>query len=155
MRRGDSWSLNITNVFMAVPFDDVYAKFYRANICGPIIEAGLTPIRADEMPARAEFEHIMDRIMEGIARSRFVIADVTGWNTNVIYEIGLAVGISKPILLLCHKRHFQDKDIPFDFRSYPLIGYDPYDAEDLQTRLTVKIGEMMDATPPPKGTSDD
>ena len=69
----------------------------------------------------------------------------------MIYEVGLAVGISKPILILCHKRHLKEKDIPFDFQSYPLLPYDTYDAEDLTLRLTAKVQEMMDVTRPTVG----
>lgn len=142
----DSWTLNANQVFMAIPFSEDYQDFYEENIASSVRKAGLQPIRVDEMPAQAKRPHIVDRIEEGIARSRFLIADVSKWNPNVVYEIGLAVGISKPILLLCDRKAFDENEIPFDFRSYELIKYSPMHAKDLKSRLVKKIRQLKTAT---------
>jgi hypothetical protein len=142
----DTWSLHADQVFMAIPFSEDYQDFYEENIASSVKKAGLQPVRVDEMPAEAKRHHIVDRIEEGIARSRFVIADVSQWNPNVVYEIGLAVGISKPILLLCDRKAFDEKEIPFDFRSYELIKYSPMQAKDLKNRLVKKIKQLKAVT---------
>lgn len=141
-----AWTLNTAQVFMAVPFAKPYEDFYNDFIASAVRDVGLEPMRIDEMPAQARRRHIVDKIEEAIARSRFVIADVSGWNPNVVYEVGLTVGISKPILLLCDKQHFDAREIPFDFQSYELIEYSPYSAGDLRSRLTRKIREIKDDT---------
>lgn len=143
---GPTWKLNNAQVFMAIPFAKGYKAFYDDFVATAVREAGLEPVRVDQMPQQAKRRHIIDRIEEGSARARFVIADVSGWNPNVVYEVGLAVGISKPILLLCDVQHFDAREIPFDFASYDLIEYSPYQANDLRDRLTEKIQEMKDAT---------
>jgi hypothetical protein len=142
----DTWKLNADQVFMAIPFSEDYQDFYEENIVSSVKKAGLVPVRVDEMPARAKRRHIVDRIEEGIARSRFLIADVSQWNPNVVYEVGLAVGISKPILLLCDRKAFDEKEIPFDFRSYELIKYSPMQAKDLKSRLVKKIKQLKEDT---------
>ncbi|HEU0019496.1 MAG TPA: hypothetical protein VFQ14_04310 [Thermoleophilaceae bacterium] len=141
-----TWQLNPEDVFMAIPFAEDYQDFYEDNIASSVREVGLHPVRVDEMPVRRKRRHIVDRIEEGIARSRFVIADVSQWNPNVVYEVGLAVGISKPILLLCERKVFDVKGIPFDFQSYELIKYSPLRAKDLRSRLVTQITQLRDDT---------
>lgn len=48
-----------------------------------------------------------------------IIADVTGRNPNVMYEIGIAHTLGKTVILLTQEVH----DIPFDFRGYRHIDY--------------------------------
>jgi hypothetical protein len=141
-RGSSSWTLNTAQVFMAVPFSKRYVEFYDDYIAAPVIDSGLEPIRVDRLLATAKRRSIIDRIEEGIARSRFMIADLTNLNPNVIYEIGLAVGISKPVLILCEDKHFDAKEIPFDFQSYELIEYSPYRANGLKLQLAEKIAQL-------------
>lgn len=145
-RDSDSWTLLREQVFMAIPFSDDYHEFYEDNVASVVLETGLKPVRVDEMPSRGKRPHIVDKIEEGIARSRFVIADVSQWNPNVIYEVGLAVGISKPILLLCDGKAFDANEIPFDFQSYELIKYSPLKAKKLKLDLKRKVTELTNAT---------
>lgn len=145
-RDSDSWTLNRKQVFMAIPFSDDYHEFYEDNVAGVVLDAGLQPVRVDEMPSRGKRPHIVDKIEEGIARSRFVIADVSQWNPNVIYEVGLAVGISKPILLLCDRKAFDANEIPFDFQSYELIKYSPLKIKQLKLDLKKKVTELKNET---------
>lgn len=140
------WTLNSAEVFMAVPFSDAYAPFYRDCVKAAVLDAGLTPVRVDELAAEAGLRPIIERIQEGVARSRFVIADLSGWNSNVIYEVGLAYGISKPILLLCEEKHFQERSIPFDFAPYPLIKYSLGKSTDFRAGLTTRIHQIKART---------
>lgn len=51
--------------------------------------------------------------------------------------LGIAApAISKPMLLLCDQQYFDAREIPFDFASYELIEYTPFDAVELRERLT-------------------
>jgi len=55
-----------------------------------------------------------------IQQSRLCIADLTGRNPNVLYELGIAQTLGKPCILLT-----QDiNDVPFDIRQYRVIQYD-------------------------------
>ena len=148
-RRGSgSWTLNTAQVFMAIPFSEAYREFYDDYVAEPVKEAGLEPIRVDRLPAQGPRRLIIERIEEGIARSRFVIADISNWNPNVMYEVGLADGISKPMLILCDSRHFDAKEIPLDQQAYELIKYSPYKANGLRMRLAEKIEQLKEDTDP-------
>lgn len=55
-------------------------------------------------------DHIMQSVWERINSAKFVIADCTGKNPNVFYELGIAHTIGKPVFICAQKRD----DIPFD-----------------------------------------
>jgi hypothetical protein len=149
----DKWQLNPAQVFMAIPFSETYNDFYKDFIATPVRDVGLEPVRVDEMPTPARRRPIVEQIEEAIARSRFVIADVSDWNPNVVYELGLAMGISKPILVLCDNKQFEER-IAFDFQPYRLIIYSAYKAEALREVLTTKVRELKEATEPVKRKAD-
>ena len=49
-----------------------------------------------------------------------MLADLTGKNANVLYELGLAHAIDKPVVLLSQSMD----DVPFDLRALRVITYD-------------------------------
>lgn len=55
-----------------------------------------------------------------VASSRVLLADLTGKNPNVFYELGLAHAAHKPVLLLTQTLD----DVPFDLQSLRIITYD-------------------------------
>lgn len=57
-------------------------------------------------------------IWEGITGSAVMIADLTGANANVAYEVGLADVLGREVVLIC-----QDAQVPFDFLAQRLMVY--------------------------------
>ena len=75
--------------------------------------------------------HILDQIWWEIRRSEVVVADVTGGNPNVYYEVGLAHALGKDIIFLT-----QDPGpLPFDVSTSRLIKYSRDDLKDLDTQV--------------------
>ena len=64
---------------------------------------------------------LLEKIREHINEADVLIADVTGRNPNVFYELGLAHALDKPVILLT-----QDpiEEIPTDIRHLEFIRYD-------------------------------
>src|SRR5579883_24137 len=64
---------------------------------------------------------ILDKIRAQILEAKVLIADITGRNPNVFYELGLAHAAEKPVILLT-----QDKaeEVPTDIRHLEFIRYD-------------------------------
>lgn len=65
--------------------------------------------RADDLRLGA---HILERVLRGIATAELIIADLTGRNPNVFYELALAHTRTKDVLLLTQNM----EDVPFDLR---------------------------------------
>lgn len=91
---------------------------------------GLRSFRADSISAAGS---IIDQIFESIAKSGLIVADLTGRNQNVMYELGLAHSMGKDTLLLSQAI----EDVPFDVRSQRVLTYDLTfkSMEDLRERL--------------------
>ena len=64
-------------------------------------------------------QNILQDIVEGIYQSSVVIADLTGLNANVFYELGLAHAMNKKVIIIS-----QDiGELPFDIKSYRANEY--------------------------------
>jgi hypothetical protein len=74
--------------------------------------------------------NIMDQVWQGIRGSDVVVADVTGSNANVFYEIGLAHALGKEVIILT-----QDASAPFDIRASRRIYYSLSDLGSLGNNL--------------------
>jgi hypothetical protein len=88
---------------------------FGADWASDVYTAFADTVKAAKFKAwRADEEHTDDVIIQTIWRrineSRFVIADCTGRNPNVFYELGIAHTIGKPVFICAQERN----DIPFD-----------------------------------------
>src|SRR4051812_3521616 len=54
---------------------------------------------------------ILDKIREQIIEAKVLIADITGRNANVFYELGLAHAFEKSVILITQD---EDEDVPTD-----------------------------------------
>lgn len=103
--------------FVMMPFTEDTDWVYREFIKPVAEQFGLSVVRADNIYAPGS---ITEQIRVAIQQSRLCIADVTGKNPNVLYEVGIAHTLGKPTLLLTR----DVADAPFDLRSLRLIVYD-------------------------------
>ncbi|NLF82648.1 MAG: hypothetical protein GX568_01520 [Candidatus Gastranaerophilales bacterium] len=53
---------------------------------------------------------IPDTIVKEIRRSKFVIADLTGYRAGVYYEAGFAEGLGKEVIYTCNKNWFDEQE---------------------------------------------
>ncbi len=104
------------SAFVMMPFDETIDWMFE-QIYRPVLEGiGYEAIRAD---TRLNQQAIMKDVVLGIQSASLIVADLTGLNANVMYEVGLAHGVNQPVILLT-----QDiSEVPFDLRSYRLIRY--------------------------------
>jgi len=63
---------------------------------------------------------VMEDVWQGIVTARLVVAECTGRNPNVLYELGLAHAIGKRTALLSQT----EDDIPFDLRRFRFCIYE-------------------------------
>jgi len=122
--------------FVMMPFANPLGGYY-ASIYEPAIKkAGLTPVRADaDIYGTGK---IIEQIWAGINSARVLLAELTGRNTNVLYELGLAHALRKPVVLVCSN----EADVPFDVRHVRVIYYeltDPFWGEKLIAKVAENI----------------
>jgi hypothetical protein len=109
-------------------FDSVYHTLIK-----PVTERfGLTVVRADEMYGAGP---ILEQIRVGIQQSRLCVADVTGRNPNVLYELGIAHTLNKPTVLLAQST----QDLVFDLSAFRTIVYNTEDLEGIRTKLSLSV----------------
>jgi hypothetical protein len=123
--------------FVMMPFSEVYDRIYRELIVPAVEDAGLSAVRADEIPATG---FVMEQIRAAIQQSRVCIADVTDRNPNVLYEIGFAEAMRKSIILMANDL----SQLPFDLASQRVLWYSS-DFEASRPRLREAITHALTA----------
>lgn len=86
------------------------------------IECGYRPVRADQI---SEPGLITSQVIQHIADDPLVIADLTGRNPNVFYELALRHALKKPCVQIIHAT----ESIPFDVASSRTIHVDHHDLD--------------------------
>ena len=69
------------------------------------------------------------KICQAIQESCVVVADITGSNPNVLYELGLAVGFGKSAILIYDKQASK-AEIPSDLQAWEYVPYDGMNLSD-------------------------
>jgi hypothetical protein len=125
------------DIFVVMPFSaEMNPVFARIQAVGESL--GLSVARGDHFfTANA----VIEDVWSALYFARLVVADCTGWNANVFYEIGLAHAIGKKAILISQS---MDK-IPFDINYLRVIGYAVSEEgmEELAARLRQTMDELL------------
>jgi hypothetical protein len=98
--------------FVIMPFDEAFQSIYEDLIRPPLEEAGFTVRRADSLVGQRS---ILQDIVSDVVSAELIVADLTGLNANVMYELGLAHGLGKRTVVLMQNSL---DGLPFDLRVY-------------------------------------
>ena len=102
--------------FVVMPFggqfDEIYDQIYKPALQ----EVGLKPLRADDI---YDNQPIIQDIKKSIQNATLILAEVTGRNPNVNYELGIAHGLGKEVIIVTSNR----EDIPSDYRHLRYLHY--------------------------------
>jgi len=122
--------------FILMPFEEPYDTIYKKYI-KPTVEKKFRIKRSDNIFKSSE---IIEDVWEYINKSQFIIADVTGKNPNVFYELGIAHTVGKEVIIITQNKD----DVPFDLkhRRYFVYSYDKSGLEKLVTDLTNTMDEF-------------
>jgi len=96
-------------VFVLMPFDSEFDDIYKFGIKGASEDIGAYAERLDE---QIFIEGMLDRIFNQISKADVIVADMTGRNPNVFYEVGYAHALDKIVLLVTQN----PDDVPFDLK---------------------------------------
>lgn len=123
-RKGTSGSQKrpVEDCFVIMPFKDPF-NLYEEVVKPSVRKAGLKPIRGDEISKPGAIIH---QVWDAINDAQVCIADLTGLNENVMYELGLAHAVGKPVVQLAQS----SDEIPFDLRALRTIIYHPVEDDE-------------------------
>ena len=100
-----------------MPFGEWFDRYHQEIYVPAIKDAGLEPVRADELFSTGS---VVEQIWEQIEKSKLLLADLSGKNPNVFYELGLAHAAKKPVIFTSSAID----DVPFDLRHLRVIIYE-------------------------------
>lgn len=136
--------------FIVMPFGQPDSDAVHRVLREACQRCGLRPLRGDDLFKPSD---ILDDIWRGITGASCVIADISGRNPNVLYELGMAHTLAKPVLILARDA----ADIPIDLATRRVIVYGTEAGADwaavLATRteaaLRALLAEFVLASPNP------
>jgi len=120
--------------FLSIPATDEFLPIKRL-INASLKQPGIAPIATtmqktldgisfeNESGKKIEFEQglVIGSVVQAIKRSDFIIADLTGLNPNVLYEVGFAHALRKPVLLMIQP---ENSRIPSDISGNRFFIYE-------------------------------
>ena len=104
-------------VFMLMQFGQEFDAVYR-DVVKDVCEAYAIPAMAANEVAGPGL--IISDIIREINEAQLVIADITPMNANVYFEVGYALALKKPMILLARK----DTSLPFDVAGFRVLFYE-------------------------------
>jgi hypothetical protein len=96
---------------------------------------GYTPIRSDKI---AEPGMISHKMIQLLVEAPLVVADLTGANPNVYYELAIRHAAGKPAIQLIAK----GEKIPFDIGDMRTIGIDISDPYEVEEHIKASLAEI-------------
>ena len=131
----------IETAFVISPFGEPFDTYFEQIFKPALEESGLYAVRGDSIYRPTS---IVDEIWQGIRSAKVLVAELTGRNPNVFYELGLAHAVSKPVILVAESI----EDIPFDLRAIRILLYNknhPSWGNQLKNSLTKAISEVLNS----------
>lgn len=126
--------LNEDQCFFAMPFSEKYTNLYDTLVLY-MEKAGYKCIRVDNNLSASV--PIINLILNGIARSQYVIVDISEPNANVFYELGITHTVKD------FENVFIIKEIssttPFDIQHLQYISYNRNNLKDLAKELVKRV----------------
>ena len=109
--------------FVIMPFAKEFDSGLQDVIEPAVERAGLKCVRADQEPQG----HIHQMMFERIFDSEVVVADISGANPNVFYELGVSNCISARTVTVTREDFIER--VPFDIKPYRVLVYPKPPAE--------------------------
>jgi hypothetical protein len=106
--------------FMVMPFsDDIVRQAYEHCVKDVFKRKGIEIRKADEIFST---NPVYDDIVQEIQNAQIIVVDISGKNTNVFYELGIAHTLKQTqTIILTHDEY---KEMPFDIAHFRIIHYD-------------------------------
>lgn len=119
--------------FVAMPFSKDFDDVFRYGIQPVVSGCGFRCIRLDYARFVGD---IPEHIHSMVDQAAVVVADMTGANANVYYEVGYAQHADKPIILVCNRRSALESNV----RNMRCLFYEHI--HDLEDQLRTELGNL-------------
>jgi hypothetical protein len=122
-------------IFVIQPFNKSSEGVYE------LIRSAASVANADiaRSDSAAASPDIVDGIRSAIQSASLIVADLTNSNPNVMYEIGFAQALGKPLLLVASS----SRSIPFDLARVRVVIYDLTSPNEFVDRLAKSIAQAL------------
>lgn len=128
--------------FVIQRFDGAtYDKRYRETFAPAIEKGGAKPVRADEVLGTRP---VVEKIEEGLRQANIAFAEISEDNPNVFLELGFALALSVPIVIVCDRA--RRSSLPFDIAHRPVTFYSTEaqsDYEKISHEVEIAIGAAL------------
>jgi hypothetical protein len=132
--------MDLKTCFVIQRFDGgVYDKRYRETFAPAIEKGGAKPIRADEVLGTRP---VVEKIEEGLRAANVAFAEISEDNPNVFLELGFALALSVPIVIVCDKA--RRGALPFDIAHRPVTFYST-DAQSDYEKISREVENAIGA----------
>lgn len=134
------------NCLVCMPFAEHFLPVYDRLVSPAIAAAHLHPLRMDQEPTVGD---IAESLRAEIGAARCLVAVVDERNPNVLYEVGFAHALDKPVILLQREdgARADDPALPFDIRTHRVVRYPgTLDGEPLQRCIDTLHGLLRAVT---------
>ena len=109
----------MTTCFVMQVFDNgPYDKRYEQTFAPAIGRGGATPLRADKILGT---KPVIEKIEAALRQSTIAFAEISETNANVFTELGYALALGIPLVMVCDKG--KRESLPFDIGHRPVIFY--------------------------------
>lgn len=98
----------------------------RSLINDALDQQGITCINTDQYQGLETYS-IAHNLQKSIEAADFIVAEITGYSPNVMYEVGLAHGLRKPILFMIREGF---RDFPSSLSGYIFLIYNHLELSD-------------------------
>lgn len=116
-------------IFFLTPFHDSFYEDYKV-VREACTSAGFKCKRGDEDYFKGD---IFPEMLKLIVKSNLIIANINGRNPNVLYELGIAQALDKPVLLISK----EPEKLPVDIKSKRFLIYSDY--KELQEMIRKEL----------------
>lgn len=125
-------------VFLIHPYEEPFTTIRDTVLVPAIKQCGMQPVVAETAPYAGP---VAPQIIEFIESAKACVADLTGNNPNVVYEVAVAHSKGIPVILITQGT---PEGIPFDIRHHRVIEY--ANTPEGLTKLSAWLTAALEAT---------
>lgn len=107
--------------FLTTPSSEAFGHI-RQGLRATLAQFDIRTVLVEDVPPSVSLE---DRVLESILQSDFVIADITGANPNVMYELGFARAARVPVIPIIQAGSGEPTAVPSSIAGLYYLTYNP------------------------------